>query len=329
MLRLRTEGIVVKLMIAAALLAATVTSGARAQTAAFYSPADGTGSACTRAAPCADLQAAYGVAGDGGTIFHVSAGHFASGVSAPFAVNHQGFGQASSVTFFAYGGITPKTITIRDMSVSRSWYSNYAAYFSSAGGSVTLENVAFSTPAAANMSGVLFAPGGTATLSLKNVSFNSFSTGTGAAIRIVTGGHNVNVSLENVQVSGGVKGIVIDAGGGGFAKVSIKDSTFANIAGLGIGAYSGTGNIRLYLDNVTSVNNTHGLVAHGARTIAWLGSSTIAGNSIGVLRQSGGAVQSYKDNYIFNNNTDGTPLTNTSYPPAATGMGDEVAAAGK
>jgi len=311
-------------IVAAAMVSLCAISQGHAQQRAFLS-ASGTGSTCTQGTPCSSLSAAYDVAGAGGTIYVVSPGYWIN-IGASFAPNIIGFGEASSFEYIAIEGPSSQSVALKNLSVSGSWSSFGLAF--SAPGSFALQNVSLGNPRSSNLSGVLFSPSGAATLTLKDVRFDRMSAGSGAAIRIKTNGYNVNVSLENVHVSGGVAGIIIDASAGGFAKVSIKDSTFANIAGVGIGAYSGTGNIRLYLDNVTSVNNTHGLVAHGARTIAWLGSSTIAGNSIGVLRQSGGAVQSYKDNYIFNNNTDGTPLSG-SYAPAAVGIGDEVAAAGR
>ena len=297
------------------------TGSAFAQTA--YVSRTGSGTSCTMSAPCGSLFSAWSVAGANGTIFILDSGFWAN-ISGSIVSNIQGSGGGTSIEYIGFLG-NARDVVVKDLSIARSW-NTYGLSFTVPGGSFTVENVSLSKPTGSNMSGVVFAPTGPASLTLKNVRFNGFSTGSGAAIKIVTGGYNVDVSLENVQVSGGVRGILIDASAGGFAKVSVKDSTFANIAGPGITGWSSSGNVRLYLDNVTSVNNTHGIIAHGAKTIVWLGSSTIAGNSIGVHRANGGSVQSYKDNYIFNNTVNGTPLTDSWYPPAATG---EVAAAGK
>ena len=308
---------------AAAIIAAALTTGAQAQRA-FYSPAGGSGTACTQAAPCADYMSAYSVAGDNGTIFHLSPGHFGSGVISSNAVNQQGFGQASGVAFLEYSHSAPRNVTVRDLSVSRTWYGPAGANYHATGGSLTLENISFSTPDSANMSGVLFAPGGAATLSLKNVSFNGFSTGVGAAIRIVTGGQNVNVTLDNVNVSGGIRGIVIDTSGGGWAKVNIENSSFTNITGPAIYGNAGSGNIRLYLDNVSATNSNVGVVMAGANALAWMTQSKIAGNATGIQQAAGAKIYSYKDNQIFNNGTDGTPLP-ASPSPVQSMPGGEIA----
>ena len=310
-----------RLLISFALLAAGAVAVAHAEAShSFVDASTGTGTACTKQVPCGTLQNGLDFAWEGGNVYLFGRGPLGVATATKAArIAGDNMAEVNGLTVNAPG----KTLMLNGVVFDHGAYASPGLTINAAQ-SVVVTNARIT----GRPGGIVFSPSSTASLTLKNVTFSDSSGSSGAAIRIKTNGYNVNVSLENVKVSGGTRGIVIDAGGGGFAKVSIKDSTFANIAGLGIGAYSGTGNIRLYLDNVTSVNNTHGLVAHGARTIAWLGSSTIAGNSIGVLRQSGGSVQSYKDNYIFNNNTDGTPLSG-SYAPAATGTGDEVAAAGR
>src|SRR5690606_5806419 len=68
--------------------------------------------------------------------------------------------------------------------------------------------------------GINFTPTQSASLTIRNVKFNNASAGNGAAIKIVTGGQSVSVSLENVQISGGIAGLLVDASGGGFARIS-------------------------------------------------------------------------------------------------------------
>jgi len=323
-----------RLLIAAALVA-VATFGAHAQaTRTWVSGVGDDVNPCSRTAPCKTFAGAISKTAAGGIINALDPAGYGA-VTATKSITLDGSGTHAHILNTATNGLNVNAIggsvIVRNIGISGGAGASSGANgirFLSGSSLIVEDTVIEDQLSASGGSGISFTPTAPASLTLRNVVFTNASAGTGAAIRIVTGGYNVNVSLENVQVSGGTRGIVIDAGGGGFAKVSIKDSTFANIAGAGISAYSGVGNIRLYLDNVTSVNNTHGLVAHGAKTIAWLGSSTIAGNSIGVLRQSGGSVQSYKDNYIFNNNTDGTPLSG-SYSPAATGTGDEVASSGR
>ena len=214
---------------------------------------------------------------------------------------------------------------LQDVGIARS-IGSYGLLFGPPGGSLTAENVSFSYATGLNTSGVQFTPGGPATLTLKNVRFNNFANGTGAAIRIVTGGHNVNVTLDNVQVSGGIRGIVIDTSGGGWAKVNIENSSFTNITGPAIYGNAGSGNIRLYLDNVSATNSNVGVVMAGANALAWMTQSKIAGNATGIQQAAGAKIYSYKDNQIFNNSTDGTPLP-ASPSPAQSMPGNEIASA--
>ena len=50
------------------------------------------------------------------------------------------------------------------------------------------------------------------------------------------------------------------------------------------------------------------MIMIGLSTVVRIGNSTIYGNQTGVSADSGGAVQSFKNNQIFGNGTDGTPL---------------------
>ena len=69
----------------------------------------------------------------------------------------------------------------------------------------------------------------------------------------------------------------------------------------------------LLIDNSTIVNNAGtGVVSQGAASTVIIGRSTITGNTTGVSSASGGMLESYKDNRIVGNGTDGTPIAAVS-----------------
>jgi len=320
----------------AAAFVAVATFGAHAQaTRTWVSGVGDDVNPCSRTAPCKTFAGAISKTAAGGAINSLDQGAYGT-VTMTKSMTLDGTGTLASILHSATSGIVINgagvIAKVREIGILGgspvSGGINGIRFVS--GASLLVEDTRIEDQLNATAgNGINFEPTTAASLTIRNVQLNNASAGAGAAIRIKTNGQNVIVSLENVQVTGGVVGIMIDTTLGGLAKISIKDSTFANIAGPGIAAYSGNGDIRLYLDNVTSVNNNHGLVANGARTTAWLGSSTIAGNIIGIHRAGNSSVFSYKDNYIFNNTTEGTPLPASPTPVQGMPSGEIASAAGR
>ena len=127
--------------------------------------------------------------------------------------------------------------------------------------------------------------GATSKVMLKNVTIvNNFfgfkADGTGAA------GGIINMTFSNV-VSGqnSSNGIVGTTPAGGASIVGLIDRSVAshNAAGFGI-------------------------IADGAGTTIRIGNSVVSGNQNGVGTSNGGTLQSYKNNEINNNSSDGTPV---------------------
>ena len=325
-----------RLMIAAAFIA-VATFGAHAQaTRTWVSGVGDDVNPCSRTAPCKTFAGAISKTAAGGIINPLDPAGYGT-VTATKSITLEGTGTLAHILNTLTSGVVVNganaLVSLRDITIS-----------GSTGASSGINGVRFINGAALVMEGVningqkgspegngiLFTPTATASLTIRDVKFSEASVGTGAAIRIVTGGHNVNVTLENVQVTGGIRGIVIDTSGGGWAKVNIENSSFTNIIGPAIyGIGSGSGNVRLYLDNVSATNSGIGVVMAGANALAWMTQSKIAGNAIGIQQAAGAKIYSYKDNQIFNNSTDGTPLP-ASPLPAQSMPGNEIAsAAGK
>jgi len=324
-----------RLLIAAALVA-VATFGAHAQaTRTWVSGVGDDVNPCSRTAPCKTFAGAISKTAAGGIINALDPAGYGA-VTMVKSITLDGSGTHAHILNTGTNGINVNgagvAVIVRNIGIS-----------AGAGGTSGINGIRFVTGSslivedtviedqlyASGGHGINFAPTTTASLTVRNVKFSNASAGTGAAIKIVTGGQSVNVTLENVQVAGGIRGIVIDTTGGGWAKVNIENSSFTNIVGPAIYGTAGSGNIRLYLDDVSATNSNVGVVMAGANAMAWMTQSKIAGNVTGIQQAGGAKVYSYKDNQIFNNSTDGTPLPASPTPVQALPDNQIASAAGK
>ncbi len=139
------------------------------------------------------------------------------------------------------------------------------------------------------------------------------ATGGGIVIQ-PSGAGSAKVAINRVQVENNSRGIVADGTGSAQSLlVSVRDSVSAGASNAGILATTPAGGaaVVIQLDNVLSANNaTHGVLVSGALATVRIGNSTITGNATGVGPQSGGVLQSYKNNAINGNtSSNGTPVT--------------------
>lgn len=127
-----------------------------------------------------------------------------------------------------------------------------------------------------------------------------------------SGGAGTSVSINRVLVEGNLNGIFADGrGGGGASNVDVRGSVVTGNVNSGVVIIS-TGNT--FRSTVTDSMMTYniggaGAVASGSAASLKLGSNTIANNGTGVLALSAGTLQSFKNNQITDNGTDGTPVT--------------------
>jgi hypothetical protein len=125
-----------------------------------------------------------------------------------------------------------------------------------------------------------------------------------------TGGANAAVSVYRVQFEANTNGIFMDgSGAGGASNLSVKDSIMSGHSNSGV-VISSTGPAMtgVIADSTLSLNLNSGAAAAGAQATLRLGSNTISNNATGVSN-TGATVQSFKNNQIVGNTSDGTPLT--------------------
>jgi hypothetical protein len=144
--------------------------------------------------------------------------------------------------------------------------------------------------------------------------------GNDAGIYVSQGGSgSANVFINRVRLENNANGIMAfgSASTGLAANVSVVDSMISGSASNGVAAITGAGKqaISVFVDHcVISGNFTSGITADAAAAsgagsaLVRIGASTIVLNVTGVSTTGAGAVQSYKNNQISGNLTDGTPI---------------------
>lgn len=145
-----------------------------------------------------------------------------------------------------------------------------------------------------------------AEIQVSNSHITGNGTGTGGAgIQVApTGTGGANVTVTNSVFSNNTVGIRADsAGTSGAIDVAVSDTTAAGAPYHGFVALGAGGPVRMMLNRVVSANNLgEGVRESGANATVRIGSSVVTGNGTGLV----GTIQSYGNNQINGNTSDGT-----------------------
>lgn len=135
------------------------------------------------------------------------------------------------------------------------------------------------------------------------------SANAGILVR-ATGGAIVDVSIQRVQLEANTNGVLADAAGGsGSTDIEVDGSTLTGNKFAGIKVNSGVAAFRTLVSNTAITHNAGtGVVSSGGGSTMQIGASAVTGNTVGVTAISGGTLQSFKNNLIGGNNSDGTPI---------------------
>ena len=169
--------------------------------------------------------------------------------------------------------------------------------------------------------GVTFNPATASELYISDtILSNNGLPGVGGGVRIApTGTGNANVTINNSNIDNNGQGIVADGSTSTTAmNITIQDSVVHGNGGNGVLAITPGGGSRIQVNldrtsvtgNVGSGARADGAAASGAGSATIrIGSSVISSNVQGVSVNGAGVLQSYKNNSIAGNVTDGTPIT--------------------
>lgn len=139
----------------------------------------------------------------------------------------------------------------------------------------------------------------------------------GAALHV----HNVGIrNFRNANPF--TAGILFQRTGSGYGELYVSDSYITDNGGAGASSggivifFQDTSSANAVIDGVRIANNfgsgvrSSGVAASGkGSSLIRIGNSTIANNVTGVSAVGAGVVESFKDNQIAGNSTDGTPIT--------------------
>jgi hypothetical protein len=160
--------------------------------------------------------------------------------------------------------------------------------------------------------GIKFAPKGAAKLFVSDthISENGVDLGSAGILIEPAASTAVNASINRVLVENNVNGVLVHNAFNTPINANVRDSVVAGNSHNGISA-SAAGTATTVLVDTTSVlfNVSTGVAVTGKNAIVLIGNSTVADNVTGVQASGGGTIQSFKENHIAGNLTDGTPIT--------------------
>jgi len=277
---------------------------ARAQ---FYVSKDGTGTACTLAAPCRTFQAAHDAAVAGREIKCLTPGDFAEVIiTKSITIDCTDVGGAIIASGHAVEVNTPGlVVTLRGLDLQGVGLGPTAVDFIQ-NGELHVENCRIAGWQDGGLGkGIAFHPGaGTSALFVIDsiVDNNGLSTSGGGIMVEPTGSATVSVVIQGTKVTKNTNGIIADASGStGPVQVQIKDSVIAN-NGTGVYAVSGPAPNFISISNSMSVGNQYGVAAGGPQGGVILDRTTIQASTVqAIYTAGGGVVFSYGNNPINNN----------------------------
>lgn len=264
---------------------------------------------CTRVSPCKTLAAALAQASAGGEIDVMDPAGVASSVSATLtidkAVSIVNVGAPAGVMVSAGSNAIVVNAGANDVVVLRGLILegqgtalNGIKFI--AGGALYVEDCAINRFAAA---GIDFEPSGQSRLFVSNTvirSNRSDPAGVGILFKPAAASSGV---LRSVQLQHNATGVRVEDLG----TVTVSDSSSVGNINDGFVAVSTALPALLTIAGSTASGNGNGVQAQGAFATVQISNVTVAGNTVGLVKSSGGRIVSSNNNSVRGNGTDGQP----------------------
>lgn len=288
----------------------------------------GSGTTCSRAAPCATFQAAHDATNAGGVIGCIDAADYgvvAINRAISIVCDNTGAGILMSTTgsaIFIQAGPND-IITLKGIDIDGNGIGNRGIGFF-AGGSLHVHKVSIRNHRDSGnfVAGIYFNPNSYSELYVADsiISDNGlFGTFSGGIVIAPSGSASVNAFINRVQLENNSTGVLVDGtqSTGVAVNATVLNSSLVGGIGDGVHAKSSAGHaaVSVFVDHsVASGNFGSGLRAVGdaasgaGSALVRFGDSTVVLNQFGVSSASPGVVQSFKNNRISGNLNDGTPV---------------------
>jgi hypothetical protein len=272
-----------------------------------YVASYGSGTACSRTAPCAYFQDAYNATTSGGEITCLDSGEFAGGLIIAKAITIDCGSNVGSLYYALRVNAPGAVVVLRGLTLLANGVEPYGLNITD--GIVHIENSRFLNYAAASMfsgiAGINFAPTtfGSHLFVVDSLISHNGGASSGGGILIQPGFRALaTFTIDRTRIESNRVGIYAVAGSGNVHGV-VRDSVVAGSATWGIGAVGA--NTKLLVENTTVSANSYGLVAEGGGTML-VSHSSIVQNGTGLYKAGGGTLVSSKNNNLHHNTTDGT-----------------------
>jgi hypothetical protein len=272
---------------------------------------------CSRAAPCQSYAAAYAQTDTGGEINCLDAGDFGTLViakSISIVCDHTegGVFAPSAAHGFHIDAPAGSVITLKGQDIKCTGSGTHGILLNNTGITLHIHKVQIRNCASGSVSGIaVLNNSGVATVLVADSHVSDNGGGINGAGIVVNpiGGASANVSVVRTHLENNMNGVFADgSGGAGPSNVTVQESVISGSPNVGIAVSSTGAAFTASVDN-TLINfsaNAGAAVAGSAATLR-IGGSVITQNVTGVAN-FGGTLQSFKDNVIAGNLTDGTPV---------------------
>jgi hypothetical protein len=277
---------------------------------------------CSRAAPCDTFQHAHDATTAKGEINCVDGGDYLT-LTITKSITIDCDNTKAGISFNGTSAIeinaaATDVVTLRGLDLSGNGSAIYGIFLDTVG-AVHIHNVRIRD---FNFGGIYLGTNNYTELYVVDSHVTECGTDGGIVIRQVASA-SANVFVNRVRLENNSNGIFVDGTGssGVAVNLTVADSTISGSAANGILAQTTAGHqaISIFVDHsVISGNFASGIKADGAAASGAgsanvrVSDSTIVLNVTGVSTTGAGVVQSFKNNRISGNLTDGTPLT--AYP---------------
>lgn len=269
--------------------------------------------------PCIQINTALAQTDDGGEIVCIGNGYF----SWDFTITRSVTIDCPPATF-TFGQITINgagiVVKLRNLSIVSTTPPSGGGSFVPFGinainmAALIIENcniTGYATSGASPLIGIVFAPSAFASqLIVRDTVIDSNGLGTnGGGIKVApASGGSAGVLLERVKFGYNVTAMALQSFNGPIS-ATIADSSVTASRSNGILAIAGGQPLNLTIKNSKLVNNVGAAIqSNGAGSTVVLSGSTVTGNQVGLSLVNGGQMMSYKNNEIFGNGSDGTPI---------------------
>jgi len=269
----------------------------------------GSGSACTRTAPCATFFDAYNATNAGGVISVLDSGDYGNlDIFKSLTIRAEG-ADGGHVQVGGGGDLIDVLAGPSDVVSLEGLHIVGLGIAFTSGGPFYIRNCVIRNDAAGY--GVFIIPSGPAKVVISDtvVMNNGSAGGSGAGIWITPNpGGSAQVTLNRILAEGNQFGIAVDGSlSTAGINLTITDSVTASNVQDGIVATTPAGGapIGVTVENTKSTNNAIGIRSIGPNVTVRVSNSTIVGNGTGLAFTSGGALLSFGNNEVEANATNG------------------------